>query len=174
MVLFSLARRYLKWVFQRKISRFYWQLFWWRLRLLYFLQIGCFHKIQFFQMKAIPEGDTAHPPFLIGPNGRWQVACCLLQPYVCYRTDGDYSAGNIGPPWAPYLSPPGISQRSVRNAKGTFVSSDNVGVQDQSQSVALPVQNASRGFSAIPPPPLSQPYHRASPKSPSRREVNEP
>ena len=49
--------------------------------------------IQFFQTKAIPKGDTAHPPFLIGPNRRWQVARCLLQPYVCYRTDGNYSAG---------------------------------------------------------------------------------
>src|SRR5580765_3417661 len=74
----------------------------------------------------------------------------------------------IGRPLAPYLNPPGISQPSVRNAKGTFVSSDNVGVQDQSQSVALPVQNASRGFYAIPPPPLLQRYHGASPISPNR------
>jgi len=52
----------------------------------------------------------------------------------------------------------GISQPSVRNAKGTFVSSDNVGVvgvKDQPQSVALPVQNVSRRFSAIPPSLLS-------------------
>jgi len=49
--------------------------------------------IQFFQMKAMPKGDTAHPPFLMGPEWSMAGCCCLLQPYVCYRTDGDCFTG---------------------------------------------------------------------------------